>query len=177
MSSLAAAVILSYFAMTSLMTFTHFNRREKEPLGATFITVAAVAGTLANVALWWLLPHAGGGLALVMAVLAIALYVLAVRATHGQGFWRAFSTRTPPKVVDSGIYGYLRHPFYTSYMIYWLAWCALNSFHVVSLLIAAVMIGVYVAAALKEERLLTSSFGEQYIRYALGTRMFVPWIV
>ena len=177
MSGFAAALTLSYFAMTALMTFRHFNRREKEPFGATFITVAAVLGTLTNVALWWRLPPAGGALALAMIALAIALYVLAVRASDGQGFWRAFSTRTPPDVVDTGIYRYLRHPFYVSYMIYWLSWCALNSYHLVSLLIAALMITVYVAAALKEERLLTSNFGERYIRYSHQTRMFVPWIV
>ena len=177
MSGFVAALVLSYFLMTSLMTFRLFKRPVTEPFGATFITVAAVLGTLANITLWWRLPPADGGLALAMIALAIPLYVLAVRASHGQGFWRAFSTRTPADVVDAGIYRYLRHPFYVSYMIYWLSWCVLNSYHLVSLLIAAVMISVYVAAALKEERLLTLQFGQRYIQYSHQTWMFVPCIV
>lgn len=177
MTDLALGLIITHFAMTSLMTFRHFNRKEKEPLGATFITVAAVVGTIANGVVWWRLAPAGGTAAVLLIVPAFAIYVLAVRATSGQGFWRAFSSRTPPAVVDTGIYGHLRHPFYVSYMLYWLSWCALNRGHVLSLLIAAGMIGVYVAAALKEERLLTSNFGERYTRYVDVTRMFVPWIV
>lgn len=177
MSNLATALILSYFATTGLMTFRHFNRREKEPFGATFITVASVLGTLANVVLWWRLLPSGSVLALAMIAVAIALYVLAVRASHGRGFWRAFSTRTPTDVVNTGIYKFLRHPFYVSYMMYWLSWCAANSYHVMSLLIAALMVCVYVAAALKEERLLTSNFGERYTRYSHQTRMFVPWLI
>lgn len=177
MSTFAAALILAYFAMTSVMTFKHFNRREKEPFGATFITFAAVLGTLVNSVLWWRLPASSGGLALTMAALAIVLYVLAVRASHGRGFWRAFSTQTPSDLVETGIYSRLRHPFYTSYMIYWLSWCALNSWHIASVMIAAIMVAVYISAALKEERVLTSNFGERYMRYSHETRMFVPWIL
>ena len=86
MSGFVAALVLSYFLMTSLMTFRLFKRPVKEPFGATFITVAAVLGTLANITLWWRLPPADGGLALAMIALAIPLYVLAVRASHGQVF-------------------------------------------------------------------------------------------
>lgn len=176
MSGTAAALTLAHFAMTSTLTFLHFNRREKEPLGATFITVAAVLGTLVNVVLWWHLPPSDGGIALAIILLATVIYGLAIRASYKQGFWRAFSLRTPSDVVDSGIYRYVRHPFYVSYMLYWIAWCALNSCHVASLLIAALMICVYVVAAIKEERVLTSSFGERYAIYSDQTRMFCPWI-
>ena len=177
MSSAGLALNLMFVAMISATSFYHFDRREREPLGATLLSLATVAGAFANTVEWWFFGSPStfeGTIAVAMTILAGVIFAVTASASRGSGLFRVFSTRTPPDIVESGIYAYVRHPFYLSYMIYWWGWCPLNSFHPISLTVAALMTITYAAASRVEEGLLTSKFGERYISYSQRTKRFLP---
>ncbi len=157
----------------------HFARTEREPRGATVLTIATIAGTGLN--LWHAIAHrdvAGldADLAIAISLAAFILFFAAVYATRHGGLSLAFSDRTPDAVVDRGIYRVIRHPFYASYILYWLSWLPLTSFDPIALLVAAFMIAAYKLAAGKEERLLTARLGRNYSALAQRTWRFLPGV-
>ena len=77
----------------------------------------------------------------------------------------------PSRFITSGLYGWVRHPLYTSGLIFvWLM-------PVMTCNLLALNIGltlyIYVGAIL-EERKLQLEFGDRYKHYKLQTPMFVP---
>lgn len=157
----------------------HFKRSEREPLGARLLTLATVAGTALNG--WLALRHPWPGdleaaIALLLTLAAFAVFFAAVRASRDGGLSLAFSDATPVAVVGHGIYSVVRHPFYSSYILYWLSWLPLSSFDPLSCLIAVGMISSYVVAARKEERLLSGRLGPSYGALVDRTWRFVPGV-
>ena len=158
----------------------HFTRSEREPTGATLLTIATVVGTALNV--WHTLHHpdAAAGLdadvAIAISLAAFVLFFAAIHATRHQGLSLAFSDRTPGSVINGGIYNVIRHPFYASYILYWLSWLPLTSLDPVACALAALMIGAYTIAAGKEERLLVARLGPSYSTLMRRTWRFVPGI-
>jgi protein-S-isoprenylcysteine O-methyltransferase Ste14 len=78
--------------------------------------------------------------------------------------------------VNKGPYEYIRHPFYTVYVIYWIVCLCLV--HNIALLIGVMaIVYLYVDAALQEESdLLTGEFASEYFSYRKCTGMFLPII-
>lgn len=180
MSALALAFNLLFVLGISLTSIYHFDRREAEPKGATFISIATVSAAAINTLIWWSqnsVTTIGMVVAIGLTAFATALFLVTAAETRGYGLLRAFSSRSPPEVLQKGIYGYVRHPFYLAYMVYWLSWCALNNFHAASVICAAVISATYIAAARAEERVLNAHFGQTYTDYASRTKQFIPWIV
>ena len=68
------------------------------------------------------------------------------------------------KLVDSGIYGVIRHPIYLS-LVYVFIGFALISQHPVSLFFGLTMTPLCYYFMIEEEKLTTEKFGEDYIQY------------
>ncbi len=79
------------------------------------------------------------------------------------------------RLVTSGIYGHIRHPFYSSLLF--LAWgiCLKHVFWG-SLLLAGLATILLVITARKEEAEDIRFFGEAYRDYMQRTKMFIPFI-
>lgn len=157
----------------------HFARDEPEPHGATLLTIATIAGTGLN--LWHAIAHRydvglDADLAIIFSLAAFVLFFAAVRATRHGGLSLAFSDRTPDVLVDRGIYRVIRHPFYASYILYWLSWLPLTSFDPIAFVMAGIMIAAYKFAARKEEHLLTARHGQSYETFAQRTWRFLPGV-
>ncbi|WP_439543753.1 methyltransferase family protein [Hyphomicrobium sp.] len=177
--TLAITLNLLFLALGAWASLKHFARKEREPRGASLLTVATVLGTALNA--WLTLRHAlptepESLLAISLVLIAFAVFAAAIRATRLGGLSLAFSERTPSAVIDTGIYRVIRHPFYTSYILYWLNWLPLSSFNPLSCVVAAVMITAYTFAARKEERLLTSRLGTPYSGLMQRTWRFLPGV-
>jgi protein-S-isoprenylcysteine O-methyltransferase Ste14 len=68
----------------------------------------------------------------------------------------------------------MRHPFYASYVIFWLA-CALATQHVISVIVFLTLSGIYTYSALREERALSSGpLRKDYIAYRETVGFFYP---
>lgn len=80
------------------------------------------------------------------------------------------------RLVRAGIYGYIRHPMYSSLLF--LAWGALLKSVTVSALILCVAASLALAATAKsEEAENVARFGQEYRDYMTRTRRFIPFLL
>jgi protein-S-isoprenylcysteine O-methyltransferase Ste14 len=108
--------------------------------------------------------------------LSLAVFWSAV-LTHGRRPpTLAFSDDAPDRLVESGPYRHVRHPFYLSYSLAWLAGVAAT--RQPWLLVSVTVMGaIYVSAARREERkFLAGQLAASYRDYQRRTGMFVPQV-
>ena len=85
-----------------------------------------------------------------------------------------FSPDTPEHLIQDGPYRFIRHPFYCSYLLTWMAG-ALATQQAWLLATVAVMFFAYLRAAkVEEEKFQHSSFAQSYEAYRARTGLFVP---
>ncbi len=105
---------------------------------------------------------------------AIALFVWAIRATRQNRPALAFAGKRPDHVFSWGPYAYIRHPFYTSYLLFWLG-CVVATSSLVMVVLFVALAATYTLAALGEERsFLRSSMHDEYEGFRNATGFFWP---
>jgi protein-S-isoprenylcysteine O-methyltransferase Ste14 len=111
---------------------------------------------------------------LILHGVAAWLFSLAVRANRARHLSVAFTTDVPEHLVSSGPYRYIRHPFYTSYCLTWLASAVVA--HSVLLLgsFGCMMLLYRWAARFEERKFSESGLASEYRRYRANTGMFIP---
>ncbi|HLD67886.1 MAG TPA: methyltransferase [Pseudomonas sp.] len=108
-----------------------------------------------------------------------SLYLLRVRGGHAPE--RAageanFAFENTARLVDSGIYGYIRHPLYSSLLL--LAWGLFFKHPDLPGAGAALLASLALIATAKvEEGENLRTFGEAYRGYCRRTRMFLPFLL
>jgi len=79
------------------------------------------------------------------------------------------------RLVTTGIYRYIRHPFYSSLLF--LGWgIFLKNVTWIGIILAALNTALLLIAARREENENKVYFGEKYSAYMQQTRMFIPYI-
>jgi protein-S-isoprenylcysteine O-methyltransferase Ste14 len=140
-------------------------------LGSVFALWQAIAIVRAPASLWREMTS------LVLLVIALGLFWSAVRAVRACGPWRLtaiFEEGPARQLVCNGPYRYVRHPFYTSYTIFWFAG-ALAGGSFVSLVMAMIMTGMYLQAIRREERTFAvSPLASRYADYRRRTGAMLP---
>jgi len=113
-----------------------------------------------------------GAAALLMA--ALALYEWARRTVRGRGFHIAWSGDVPGELCAAGPYRVIRHPFYLSYMLTFLALLiALPRWPAVAIFLFNV--ALFTHAALNDERSIAASpLADGYVGYKRQAGMFLP---
>ena len=87
-----------------------------------------------------------------------------------------FAFEKTTALVESGIFGYIRHPMYSSLML--LTWgICLRRVETGLLAVTLVATGACILAAWVEEKENTAYFGEDYRRYMRRTKRFIPYLV
>jgi len=125
--------------------------------------------------LWFRNPVPWGtGAALALYILSLAIFWWCVRINRTQPLSLAFSTDRPDHLVMRGPYAWVRHPFYLSYLMCWLAGVFATGQWL--LLITVVAMGwIYWRAALAEEaKFAASPLAEAYRAYAARAGRFLP---
>jgi protein-S-isoprenylcysteine O-methyltransferase Ste14 len=119
-----------------------------------------------------LVPAAACGA--ILAVAAVMLYEWTRRTVVDRNFYIGLAGEVPPAVCDAGPYRYVRHPFYLSYMVAFVAVAvAFPSFIVTG--VCVLNIGLFVYMALDDERvLLGSAIAADYRAYRERVAMFLP---
>ena len=115
-----------------------------------------------------------GLMGLLLSLGSIALIAYTV-GTHNRplALWHQGGD-TPEHIVTHGAYRYVRHPFYSAFLLGLLG-VALHVPHAATLMVFAYALGILRWTAVKEEgRLLKSSFGDAYGDYLAHTGRFVP---
>jgi protein-S-isoprenylcysteine O-methyltransferase Ste14 len=159
-------------------TVRHFAREGGAPGGTRLISVLSLAGYAALV--WCVLrgrisPAWPGGVALFAA--AALLWAAALQSTRRAPPTLAFTDDTPRTLFDFGPYRWIRQPFYTAYMLFWVG-TVLADGAAVSLILALALAVVYWRAARHEEaKFARSGLAAAYAAYAGRTGMFLPRLV
>jgi protein-S-isoprenylcysteine O-methyltransferase Ste14 len=114
-------------------------------------------------------------LGLVALVAALVLF----RLTHvqlGRNWSISLETRTQHSLVTDGLYAYVRHPMYSSFLLSAVAQILLLPNWVAG---PAGLVGfgvLFFFRVGREERLMIETFGENYRAYRRRTARIVPWL-
>lgn len=176
-TSIVMAGSIICFATITWVSKDHFVSKGPLPPVGTMVIVAAALTSVA-VFLWSIATAPSDDLAPIpFYAAAITLFLWAVRTTRNKSFLPSFSNVVPDALTVDGPYRFVRHPFYASYLLYhlgnaiattsWLPWAMF-----------AVMLGIYVRAALNEEgHLAKGTYAQAYLAYKRRTGMFIPRVL
>jgi protein-S-isoprenylcysteine O-methyltransferase Ste14 len=95
----------------------------------------------------------------------------------GRNWSVTLKVRTSHTLVKTGVYRYVRHPMYSSFLLLALAQAMLLSNWLAD---AAGLLAVgllFACRMLREEHMMLDLFGEDYRSYMSGTRRIVPWLL
>lgn len=173
--SAAAATIFFALGLTS-----YFERARHRPGWVRVIHGLGMVLSLTQLVLVLSLPPRGdvwASASIVMYTGAVTVFLSAIESGRRTRLQRAFIDEPlPDRLITDGPYRWIRHPFYLGYILGALAGpVAIDSLALA--VIAALMIAITVAAAIREERVwLNSVHGDAYRAYRSRTGMFIPCI-
>lgn len=154
---------------------THFKSRAM-PDGARLLVVAVLTTLVVFLVLLWTndAPIGAQIAALALEALSLWLFYRTIAASRDGALHLAFDIDNPVSLVTSGPYRYVRHPFYTSYLIFW-SGLALGTWSLWSIAVLAVMVVLYTVAARGEEvKFAKTEMSGDYATYRSRTGMFWP---
>ncbi len=146
------------------------------PTGTVLISVVVSLTSVFFLILLWIdsQPVLAQLLGLFIELGGLLLFYAAIRASREARLKLAFDLENPHGLVTEGPYRYLRHPFYTSYLIFWIGWAIAtwSAWALIPLIIIAV---IYTRAALGEEqKFARTPMAEDYAAYRNRTGFFWP---
>lgn len=167
---------IAFYAGVCWATLRHFRRVHAIPGALAALSIVWAGAFLAQIIALWpsrdLPPTAA--IALPLLLIAITLWGWTVKSSRGAGLSLAFSLDLPTRLLECGPYRFVRHPFYTSYLLNWLALSlATLQWWVVAPSAAAVAIVVF-AARSEEAKFANSDLADRYAAYQARTGMFFP---
>jgi len=106
-----------------------------------------------------------------LSAFSIALFISA-KISLGNNYSPCFDQKKPNKIVNSGLYRYMRHPIYTSNILLVLSILIISGSYLMVVNLSLIT-AFYIISAFREERYLISKFSN-YRRYSDKTGMFIP---
>jgi len=107
-------------------------------------------------------------------LLSLGLFLWTIRISKSNRVNFAFSEKIPEMVLYTGPYGIVRHPFYVSYTLTWIA-AVIAAPNIYTGFACLMMFGLYFASANSEERTLINSQNRlSYLKYRQHTGKFLP---
>ena len=144
--------------------------------GAKVISFGALSSCAIMLILtWWVdQPVFAQVLGIILMPVSLILFWQAIRASRAASLRYAFDTELPRQLVTDGPYRYIRHPFYSSYLIFWTGW-AIATWSIWAVVPIIAMAILYTSAARYEEkRLGESEMGRAYALYRKQAGLFWP---
>ena len=159
----------------------HFQHHEKMPVGMRVVSLLSLAGfgwfliartrAIPMHSTHWLYMDAAS---CVLFVVSLVVFWLSIGATRARPLTLAFAADVPTFLQRRGPYKFVRHPFYLSYLLFWLG-TALASRSELHWIMPAIMLPLYVEAARREEKkFIGSSLASAYNDYREQTGMLLP---
>lgn len=161
------------FALFGSASLWHFGGKVKS--GTNLVSAASLAGFVAMIyALWFqdrLQPWSLLGVALHM--MSVFLFGWCVGTSGRRNLSLAFSPNCSPRLVTEGPYSLVRHPFYTSYIIYW-AGNALAATSILTIAAVVILTVIYFYASRREDAFLAERFAGEFAQWRSNTGAFFP---
>ena len=170
-------------ALITIVTYSwsikaHF-KSTRMPEGAWLISVLVIASGLVLGALVYVLeqPTVTQYCGLVIMIAAYSLFWRTIAETRAVALLAAFDEKLPASLVMSGPYRFVRHPFYSSYILFW-AGFAVAAWSIWAIIPFIGMTVTYWRAARDEETKFSKTpMAETYARYVRETARFIPGII
>ena len=175
MNALVLIAGLLCYAITGVVVRSHFSSTSV-PRGVYVSILLSYVGVAAFVWLMLRDHHAVAVLAAALGLFAAsnALFFWTVATTRSQRLRLAYDPEPPGFLVQVGPYRYIRHPFYASYILFWLG-CAVATQHPLSLAFLIAMVAFALVAAFREERSFEGTpFAAEYRRYRQTAGLLWP---
>ena len=171
------AALFGWFVLAS---YRHFVVPHPEPIGMKLVRVVSLVAWASNSYITVsprnsaLFPFSDW-LSLGLVLLSAGIFASALKASTNSGIQIAFSTIKANRLLRTGIYSIIRHPFYAAYLLFWWSWC-LTSTSLIPLLFAVVLTVLYCTAMRTEDSSLAQSHGGDFEHYKSVTPSLVPTI-
>lgn len=109
---------------------------------------------------------------------SLVLFVWSIKVAARNSFNVAFTETAPSVVVTDGPYRFIRHPLYSSYLLFWLGGAVASQSMLVSVSVVAMLVLYVIAIRQEEKEFSDSGLSEEYLSYkqsagALFPRLFV----
>jgi protein-S-isoprenylcysteine O-methyltransferase Ste14 len=153
----------------------HFRSTGQMPPGMRLISLLSLAGFILFTARLAVQPlSTGADAALLLFAASLALFGWTIKATRQTPPTLAFATDQPDFLLKHGPYRFVRHPFYLSYMLFWIGTaCATSA--LLGWATPLVMLALYQHAASREEqKFAASGLSSAYAAYRRSAGMFLP---
>jgi protein-S-isoprenylcysteine O-methyltransferase Ste14 len=109
----------------------------------------------------------------IIMVLGLFFRITAVR-TLREYYTRTLKTITNQKIIDSGLYKYIRHPGYLGLILFWTGAGIASNNYISMIIIFIDTLAVYFHRIRSEEKMLVDVFGEDYVNYKKRTWRLLP---
>lgn len=170
-----ATVLLNCICFAFAFKF-YFRATNKMSLKLASLNVVGAATVISSILIAIIQKPTGIDSLVIEALLVISfcIFVWALLASRKAKLGIAFGNLQSQSILTAGPYRFVRHPFYLSYSITWLAvW--LYSFSLIHLVLSFTLVILYFVAAQDEEASLSrGKYAEIYIQYKNRTGMFFP---
>ncbi len=113
-------------------------------------------------------------IAAVLYLLSLAMFWWAITANRVKPLSACFSTNESLHLVQHGPYRLVRHPFYCSYLLTWLAGAVGTWSPWLGLTFIAMFVLYLSAARNEEDKFASSPLAESYAKYRSSTGRFIP---
>ena len=156
----------------------HFKSKQM-PAGANLVSAAVLTTLAVFLILLWTgeAPLIAQLVALALEALSLWIFFRTIAASRDGALHFAFDTENPVSLVTSGPYRYVRHPFYTSYLIFWTG-LAIGTWLLWAVPVLLLMAVLYTVAARGEEaKFARTQMSDEYATYRARTGMFWPKLV
>jgi protein-S-isoprenylcysteine O-methyltransferase Ste14 len=109
-------------------------------------------------------------------MLSIFLFGWCIGTSGQNNLSLAFGVNSSKSLLTSGPYSLVRHPFYTSYIIFWIG-SAVAATSILTAVLAAAMFTIYLFESRREDKVLSTVFVEEFPRWRERTGSFFPkWL-
>lgn len=149
---------------------------ESMPRGAMLLTLVVLAAAAVDLWALWSGPQWPPAmlLGLILQLASLWLFWSAISASRAARLLLAFDPGLPRGLVRHGPYRIVRHPFYASYVLFWLGW-SIAAWSVWTLPPLVAVLAIYVVAARAEEKKFARSpLAAEYESYRSSAGMFWP---
>jgi protein-S-isoprenylcysteine O-methyltransferase Ste14 len=109
----------------------------------------------------------------VIMIMGLSFRITAVR-TLREYYTRTLKTIANHKIIDSGLYKYIRHPGYLGLILFWTGAGISSNNYISATIIFVDTLAVYYYRIKSEEKMLVDAFGEDYINYKKRTWRLLP---
>lgn len=107
---------------------------------------------------------------------SLIFFISTFKTTSKLTFDNIFTDRAPENIVTYGPYKWVRHPYYTSYMLTYSSVLLVDQNAILVFLILVIFALYFFATADEETKILSSDQGRTYADYRSRTKKFIPYI-